>query len=246
MVQAWPVACRYGRNCDGIQNLDYSLAAAAQAGDWQMVELITTAGWPDPEQRGPSLPLVAHTTYLHQEAYAASVLGPEHRFAPDVTYALKAIVYPAAAAEAERHLRIQQYPLYRQTTPNGGSGCGRGSSDGQQGHSTISAACNHDTGGSGIGNAGSTTASASNCNSSDASEVEQEVADETETPSLQHYTPSRSKAAVLLIRAGASLYGKVKEVQKLALSEGNEELMAELMEGLKRSAYWESKLLGEC
>jgi hypothetical protein len=58
------------------------------------------------------------------------------------------------------------------------------------------------------------------------SKVEVEDADEAEPPSSQHHTPSRSRAAVLLIKAGAKVDDKFPRLRQLALEEGNEELMA--------------------
>jgi hypothetical protein len=118
-----------------------------------------------------------------------------------------------------------------------GSDSGRAASDGQQAHSTTSAGCHHDTGSSGSSNAVSDVGSSvpnsaaysgipANVGANpDISEVEVEDGDEAETPSSQQHTPSRSRAAVLLIRAGANVGGKVKTLLKeLAVSEGNEEL----------------------
>jgi hypothetical protein len=64
------------------------------------------------------------------------------------------------------------------------------------------------------------------CNNPDVSEVEVEVADEAEPPSSQHHTPSRSRAAVLLIKAGAKVDDKFPRLRKLAQDEGIEELRA--------------------
>jgi hypothetical protein len=232
-------AYQFGHKPAGNRDLDNSLAFAAQAGDWQMVELITTAGWPDLEQVDSPSPSASHTSHFGDAPYAASVPGTEQRYAPYTTFALKAIVDPAAAAEAERYLRVQLYPVHRQTTLGGGSGSdsGRAASDGQQAHSTFSAGCHDDTGSSGSSNAvsdvgSSVTNSAASSGipanvgaNPDISEVEVEDGDEAETPSSQQHTPSRSRAAVLLIRAGANVGGKVKTLLKeLAVSEGNEEL----------------------
>jgi hypothetical protein len=73
-------------------------------------------------------------------------------------------------------------------------------------------------------------------------EVEDPSAEyEREVALSQHYTPSRSNAAVLLIRAGAKVDDKVKQLLKeLALSEGNEELR----ELLSTHTFWSS--LGSC
>jgi hypothetical protein len=185
-----------------------------------MVEVIITYSWPDPSHISSSSPFASR---LHQATYAGSVPGPGQRYALNVTSALSAIVDPVLAAEVVNYLKIQLYPVHRQTPPSGGSS--GGGSDGQQGHSTKSADINHDSG---------------------SSRVEQEVADEAETPSSQQHTPSRSRAAVLLMRAAACVYGKVEELRKLALSEGNEELRELLSDvRFKRSVYWERKLLGE-
>jgi hypothetical protein len=55
--------------------------------------------------------------------------------------------------------------------------------------------------------------------------VEQEAADVAEPPSSQLYTPSRSNAAVLLIRAGAKVERNLnKLLTQLAVTERNEEL----------------------
>jgi hypothetical protein len=182
-------------NPNANQGLDYSLAYAAKAGDWQMVELMTTAKWPDPLCYSP-----APGAGVHQI-----------RFGPNWTSALAALVDPGAADKAEKNLKAQLYPLYRQAPPITGSG--RAAHDGQQGPSTSSAGCNHSAGGGGIGSGGAGPGNipVNVGTSPDASEVEVEVeeADEAEPPSSQQHTPSRSKAAVLLLRAGAKVEGNV-------------------------------------
>jgi uncharacterized membrane protein YgcG len=216
VVQAWinPHASQHDPNAN--KDLDSCLAAAAQAGDWQMVELLTTARWPDPL-------LITLTAGA----------GVKICFGPDWTSALAAMVDPEAAGKAKKHLKAQLYPLHRQTPPNGGSGSGSGSgragSDGQQGHSSA-VGSGHSTGGGGSGSNGAGLTSVpvgagSSGTSPDVTEVEQERADVAEPPSSQLYTPSRSNAAVLLIRAGAKVERNLnKLLTQLAVTERNEEL----------------------
>jgi hypothetical protein len=176
----------------GNRFLDRSLASAAEAGDWQVVELMTTTKWPGFKWGG-------------RRVY----------FGPNRTLALAAIVDPAAAMRAGVQLKDQLYPVQvqRQAPLRGGSGSGKAGADSHQGHTTNSSVSSDAVSGG------------SNCSNLDVIEVEVEDADDAETHSLQKYTPSRARAAVLLIRAGAKVGDMVHQpLQELALGESNEEL----------------------
>jgi hypothetical protein len=160
-----------------------------------MVELITCSAL--------SLPLPRCTTHPSPFQRAASSKprpsGLQWQYAIKVQSALNAIADPAAAAEADRQLRGRLQRFERQAV---------------QGPGRL------------VRTASTTTAAVlKQMMVLTVRAVEVEDADEAETPSSQHYKFSRSKAAVLLIRAGAKVEdGALEVLQELALGEGNEEL----------------------
>jgi hypothetical protein len=221
IVQAYNDDKRASGHERSIQEVNASLAAAARAGDWQMVELITSRSWPDD---------------------IADITKPHHlRLAPDISGALHALLNPTMRCDVDRHLQT----LHPVTQPKPQGGSAAGSCGGQQGQRNTGAGTSDTTGAgvsdrTGAGSSGSpgriSDASGAHAHASDSCsdareshievEVEVEEVDEAEVPSLQQYPPSRSKAAVLLLRAGALIITSDGHGQLLALAEkaGNEEL----------------------
>jgi hypothetical protein len=135
----------------------------------------------------------------------------------DVQSALNALVDPAVAAEAERHLRARLEPLLQRQTV---LSCDRPVPPANRTTAAVLAAIMTRL------LAAVTTVRA----------IEVEVPDEAETPSTQQHTPSKSKAAALLIRAGAQVEDEAAAgLKDLALTEGNEELR-QLLRGCAASS----------
>jgi hypothetical protein len=192
--------------------VDRSLAAAARAGDWQMVDLITSCSWPDDAVR--NTPPHGFTITHGLPLTTARAPPPGLWCDPSASYALNALLDPATAPEVDMHLRTL-YPV-QQRKPLG------------EGASGSCDSLNTDAGSGGTYDAGTSSAHVSDTSSNNGephTEVEQEGVDEVEVPSLQQCTPSRSKAAVLLLRAGAEVVlSHSSNLIELADREDNDEL----------------------
>jgi hypothetical protein len=214
IVQAYKDDERVSEHKESIKEVNSSLAAAAKAGDWRMVELTTSRSWPDgiPETADPH-------PFLHRRNPAQA---QDLRLAPDTSRALYALL-GTSTPEVDKLLQ-SLLPVTR-PKPQGGSAAGSSSTQKARSSSGITGASS-----SGSTDAESISTRISDTSSTDRKshtelELEVDEVDEAEVPSLQQHPPSRSKAAVLMIRAGAKVWNWSHDpLLALAEKERSEEL----------------------